>query len=52
MISIKEAAYSCGFREEQYFMKLFKKYEGMTPLQYKITSLNYNNYLYILPNSR
>ncbi|MEO3944594.1 AraC family transcriptional regulator [Gorillibacterium sp. CAU 1737] len=34
-ISIKEAAYSCGFRDEKYFMKLFKKYEGMTPVQYK-----------------
>ncbi|WP_150271239.1 helix-turn-helix transcriptional regulator [Paenibacillus tepidiphilus] len=34
-ISIKEAAYSCGFRDEKYFMKLFKMYEGMTPLQYK-----------------
>ncbi len=34
-ISIKEAAYSCGFRDEKYYMKMFKKYEGMTPLQYK-----------------
>ncbi|MNJ50511.1 HTH-type transcriptional activator Btr [compost metagenome] len=34
-ISIKEAAYSCGFQDEKYFMKLFKQYEGMTPLQYK-----------------
>ncbi len=34
-VSIKEAAYSCGFRDEKYYMKMFKKYEGMTPLQYK-----------------
>ncbi len=34
-ISIKEAAYSCGFRDEKYYMKLFKQYEGVTPLQYK-----------------
>jgi AraC-like DNA-binding protein len=34
-ISIKEAAYSCGFTDEKYYMKTFKKYEDMTPSQYK-----------------
>lgn len=34
-VSIKEAAYSCGFTDEKYFMKTFKKFEGMTPSQYK-----------------
>lgn len=34
-ISIKEAAYSCGFADEKYFMKMFKRFEGMTPLEYK-----------------
>lgn len=34
-ISIKEAAYSCGFQDEKYFMKTFKKLENMTPSQYK-----------------
>ena len=34
-LSIKEAAYSCGFSDEKYFMKVFKQYEGMTPTQYK-----------------
>ncbi|WP_042198869.1 helix-turn-helix transcriptional regulator [Paenibacillus camerounensis] len=34
-ISIKEAAFSCGFHDEKYFMKLFKMYEGITPQQYK-----------------
>ncbi len=34
-VSIKEVAYSCGFSDEKYFMKLFKRYEGMTPTQYK-----------------
>ncbi len=34
-ISIKEAAYSCGFYDEKYFMKTFKRYENMTPSQYK-----------------
>ncbi|MCI7499725.1 MAG: AraC family transcriptional regulator [Oscillospiraceae bacterium] len=30
-----EAAFSCGFSDEKYFMKVFKKFEGMTPAQYK-----------------
>lgn len=34
-LSIKEAAYSCGFSDEKYFMKVFKQHEGMTPSQYK-----------------
>lgn len=34
-ISIKEAAYSCGFADEKYYMRIFREREGMTPLQYK-----------------
>ncbi|MGN0505039.1 MAG: AraC family transcriptional regulator [Lachnospiraceae bacterium] len=34
-VSIKEAAFSCGFSDEKYFMRVFKQLEGMTPLQYK-----------------
>lgn len=34
-ITIKEVAYSCGFEDEKYFMKSFKKLEGMTPSEYK-----------------
>lgn len=34
-ISVKEAAYSCGFADEKYFMKIFKRLEGITPCQYK-----------------
>ncbi|MCX7658231.1 MAG: AraC family transcriptional regulator [Oscillospiraceae bacterium] len=34
-ISIKEAAYSSGFHDEKYYMKIFKNQEGLTPLQYK-----------------
>lgn len=33
--TIKEVAYSCGFTDEKYFMKTFKKMEGITPTQYK-----------------
>lgn len=36
-IQIKEVAYSCGFTDEKYFMKVFKKFEGITPTQYKKT---------------
>lgn len=34
-LSIYFIASTCGFRDEKYFMKLFKKYEGMTPTQYR-----------------
>lgn len=34
-VSIKEAAYTCGFTDEKYFLKIFKRIEGMTPSQYK-----------------
>lgn len=34
-VTIKEAAYSCGFSDEKYFMKVFKELEDMTPTQYK-----------------
>lgn len=34
-VTIKEAAFSCGFSDEKYFMKVFKELEGMTPNQYK-----------------
>lgn len=31
----KEVAYSCGFSDEKYFMKVFKALEGKTPTEYK-----------------
>lgn len=34
-VSIKEAAFSCGFSDEKYFMKVFKQFEGVTPSQYR-----------------
>ncbi len=33
-ISIKEAAISCGFNDESYFIKTFHKYKGTTPKQF------------------
>lgn len=36
-ISIKEAAISCGFNDESYFIKTFNKYKGITPKQFTKT---------------
>lgn len=33
--SIVRIAAQCGFQNEKYFMRLFKKYEGITPTQYR-----------------
>ncbi len=33
--SIQKIAYSLGYRDEKYFMKLFKQVEGITPTQYR-----------------
>lgn len=33
--SVTEAAFNCGFNNLSYFCKLFKKYKGMTPREYK-----------------
>jgi len=37
-ISIKEAAISCGFNDESYFIKTFHKYKGITPKQFMKTT--------------
>ncbi len=34
-LNVTEAAYECGFNELSYFSKIFKKYKGMTPGQYR-----------------
>lgn len=34
-LSIKEAAFSSGFLDEKYFMKVFKAHESITPTDYK-----------------
>ncbi len=33
-ISLKEAAISCGFNDESYFIRIFRKYKGITPKQF------------------
>jgi two-component system, response regulator YesN len=35
-ISIKEICYSVGYSDPNYFSKVFKKYEGLTPSEFKI----------------
>lgn len=35
--SVKETAYSCGFADEKYFVRVFKQYEGITPSEYRKT---------------
>ena len=34
-VSVEETAFRCGFRDNFYFSRVFKKYTGMSPLQYK-----------------
>lgn len=34
-LTVTEAAYRCGFNDSSYFVKVFKKYKGMTPRQYR-----------------
>lgn len=34
-LSIKEVAYSCGYRDEKYFMRVFKESENITPTEYR-----------------
>lgn len=34
-LSVFEISEMCGFTDEKYYMKLFKKYEGLTPSQFR-----------------
>ena len=40
-LSIKETAYSTGFSSANYFTRLFKKHEGMTPKQFVMSQINH-----------
>ncbi len=40
-IQINEVCYLSGFEDANYFTRLFKKYEGVTPKQYQL--MNFNN---------
>ena len=39
-INVSEVSYASGFEDANYFIRLFKKYEGVTPKQYQL--MNYN----------
>ena len=39
-LSIKETAYASGFSSPNYFIRLFKKHEGITPKQFVNSKLN------------
>ena len=34
-LNVTEAVYECGFNEISYFLKIFKKYKGITPGEYR-----------------
>jgi YesN/AraC family two-component response regulator len=38
--TVKEVSYQCGFENTNYFYEVFKKYECMTPLDYRIKNAN------------
>ncbi|WP_130733960.1 AraC family transcriptional regulator N-terminal domain-containing protein [Flavobacterium sp. J27] len=40
-IQINEVSYATGFEDSNYFIRLFKKYEGVTPKQYQL--MNFSN---------
>jgi YesN/AraC family two-component response regulator len=39
-IQINEVCYLSGFEDSNYFIRLFKKYEGITPKQYQLLHVN------------
>lgn len=39
-IHINEVSYATGFEDCNYFIRLFKKYEGVTPKQYQLMNFN------------
>lgn len=38
-MSMAEIAWSCGFSEQNYFSRIFKKYTGITPTRYRSNSI-------------
>lgn len=38
-IQINEVSYASGFEDSNYFIRIFKKYEGVTPKQYQLMNL-------------
>jgi len=38
-VQINEVSYASGFEDSNYFIRIFKKYEGVTPKQYQLMNL-------------
>jgi len=38
-LSIQEVAARCGFNDSSYFCRIFKKYSGLSPIQYRSSML-------------
>lgn len=38
-VQINEVSYASGFEDSNYFIRIFKKYEGVTPKQYQLINL-------------
>ena len=36
-IKVEDIAVACGFSSASYFIKIFKKYKGITPIEYRET---------------
>lgn len=39
-LSMQEIAEKCGFTDANYFTRTFKKFQGMTPLKYRLSLIN------------
>ncbi|PZQ82799.1 MAG: AraC family transcriptional regulator, partial [Flavobacterium johnsoniae] len=39
-IHVNEVSYELGFEDSNYFIRLFKKHEGITPKQYQKLTVN------------
>jgi YesN/AraC family two-component response regulator len=40
-IHVNEVSYATGFEDCNYFIRLFKKYEGVTPKQYQLMNVGH-----------
>jgi AraC-like DNA-binding protein len=40
-IHVNEVSYATGFEDSNYFIRLFKKHEGVTPKQYQLMNVSH-----------